>query len=341
MNLKELKIIEKIESYYLNTITKYIGADINGLVNLLEGHNLTWKYWYPKIKGGGSFDAGAERVVYMLLNRGDILGSPNSNPVGSDNSFLKYDQAFDQYLVINIDVKAIKANSAFGDIFSNVPIGKNQNSYSCCIEYTGSKGTIKEMKNYTPGLEKEYEILDHHNTKRKYLSLSYEIVFIYEQLPNHINPTSEKVIGIFTTCIPNGLLYPVYKNKVFDPGKTSGLRLDPGQKINLPNSTFISNGEETKKSICNKYKITEGEYNKLNGKNCLSWNVDGRFNYMRTRFSLLEKKPRIMKLFLNEKRFDYYLYSYDNKTGSQLNNKIKPAKKKLEAYNFLKDLTRS
>ena len=333
-----LKKIEEIESYYLNTITKYIGADINGLVNLLEGHNRTWKYWYPKVKGGGSFDAGAERVVYMLLNRGDILGSPNSNPVGSDNSFLKYDQAFDQYLVINIDVKAIKANSAFGDIFSNVPIGKNQNSYSCCIEYTGSKGTIKEMKKYTPGLEKEYEILDHHNTKRKYLSLSYEIVFVYEQLPNHINPKSEKVIGVFTTCIPNGLLYPVYKNKVFDPGKTSNLSLDSGQKINLPNSTFISKGKETKKSICDKYRITEDEYNKLNGNNCLSWNVDGRFNYMRTKFSLLAGKPRIMKLFLEEKRFNYYLYSYDSRTGNKLKKLKNIAKKKLEAYDFLKGL---
>ena len=340
MSLKEFKRIETIELYYLNTITKYIGADIHGLVNLLEGHNRTWHYWYPKIKGGGSFDAGAERVVYMLLNRGDILGSPNSNPVGSDNSFLKYDQEFDQYLVINIDVKAIKSNSAYGDIFSNIPIGKNQNSYHCCVEYLDSKNQIKELKKYTPGLQKKYKILDHHNVKREYLSLSYEIVFVYEQLPNHLNPKSEKVIGIFTTCVPNGSLYPVYKNKVFDPGKTSNLTLDSGQKIDIPGGYFNSKGGETKKSICNQYNITADDYDKLNGQKGLSWNVDGRFNYMRTKFSLLNNQPRIMKLFLKEDRFDFYLYFYDSKSGKKLqkSNKINRQSKMISAYDFLKKL---
>ena len=337
MNQKELKRLEEIERYYLNTITKYIGADINGLVHLLQGHNRTWRYWFPKIKGGGSFDAGAERVVYMLLNRGDILGSPNSNPVGSDNSFLKYDQEFNQYLVINIDVKAIKSNSAFGDMFSNIPIGKNQNSYSCNIEYT-SNGSIKELKKYTPGLHKKYDILDQHNEKRSYLSLSYEIVFVYEQLPNHISPKSEEVIGIFTTCVPNGSLYTIYKDKVFDAGKTSNLTLDADQIINVPGSTFISNGKETKQSICNKYNITEDDYNRLNGQKGLSWNVDGRFNYMRTKFRLLDDQPRIMKLFLKEKRFDHYLYHYDDKNGKLLNKRRNRQNKMEEAYDFLKKL---
>ena len=49
-----LEKIEEIESYYLKVITKYISADINGLINRLESHNKTWNYWYPKSNNKGS-----------------------------------------------------------------------------------------------------------------------------------------------------------------------------------------------------------------------------------------------------------------------------------------------
>ena len=96
---REEKFIEDIEEYYLSVITRYLGADPQGLVQNLENHNRSWDQWYPKLKSKKNFfDAGAERVVYMLLNRGDILGEPSSNPLGSDNSFLKYDRHFEKHL---------------------------------------------------------------------------------------------------------------------------------------------------------------------------------------------------------------------------------------------------
>ena len=51
-------------------ITRYLGADPEGLVQNLENHNRSWNQWYPKIGDSGKiFGTGAERV-YMLLNRG-------------------------------------------------------------------------------------------------------------------------------------------------------------------------------------------------------------------------------------------------------------------------------
>ena len=102
---EELYLIEKIEAYYLNVITRYIGADPLGLVKNLEFHNKTWHQWYYKLTEKSKknfFDVGSERVIYMLLNRGDILGDPYSNPIGSDSSFLKYDSHFKKYLNIGI-----------------------------------------------------------------------------------------------------------------------------------------------------------------------------------------------------------------------------------------------
>jgi hypothetical protein len=42
MNIKAKKI-EEIESYYLSVLSKYIGADIFGLIDKLENHNKNLK----------------------------------------------------------------------------------------------------------------------------------------------------------------------------------------------------------------------------------------------------------------------------------------------------------
>ena len=292
MSIK-LEKIEEIESYYLQVITKYIGADINGLINRLESHNKTWNYWHPKTNNIGSyFDVGSERVIYMLLNRGDVLGEPNANPIGSDNSFLKYDDSFKEYLAINIDVKSIKANTNLGDIICNMPVGINQNSYECDIEYYSGKKLI-EKKHYTPGLSTSYKIIDQHDVIRDYLTLSYEIVILYEQLPIGNKPEKEKVIGIFTNCVPNGLLNSHYGNKVFNAGKTSNLTLLPSQEVFITKrKSFATNGNETINSIIKKYKITKDDYYKLNGLRSLRWNVDGRFNYSKLISFELLKDPQ-------------------------------------------------
>lgn len=334
-----LSKIEEIEHYYLNVISKYISADIYGLKEMLEGHNKTWKYWQPSMTAKGSyFDTGSERVIYMLLNRGDVLGLPNANPVGSDNSFLKYDSFFKEYIAINLDVKSIKANTNLNDVIGNIPIGINQNSYDCSIEYKYPDGSIKEKKHYSPGLRKSYTIKDQHNVDREYLSLSYEIVILYEQLPIGPSPKREEVIGIFVACIPNGKLYPVYGNTVFNPGKTSDLKLDDNQEIYLPNNTKILSNGDNIESIVKKYKITKEEYYILNGRRDLKWNVDGRFDYINNQtFKLLSNndKKRIIKLYLDEDRLEYQFYYVDNNQNVSKKKRQVPG---IFAKDFLKDL---
>ena len=339
MKTKQLIQIEEIEFYYLNVISKYISADINGLINMLEGHNKTWSYWYPKVSTKGSlFDTGSERVIYMLLNRGDVLGMPNANPVGSDNSFLKYDTHFCRYLAINLDVKSIKANTNINDIIGDIPIGINQNSYECSIEYISKNGNL-EKRHYTPGLLKSYKIKDQHKKNRDYLTLSYEVVILYEQIPVGKIPEGEKVIGIFVTCIPNGYLYPQYGNKVFKPGKTSDLQLEPNQDIILPKKTIKSILGDNIESIVKRNKITKDIYLKLNGSRDLKWNVDGRFDYINNQnFELLTgiEKKRITKLFLDNERLDYQFYNVGIKGA--IVNKIKRKQTGIDALNFLKDI---
>lgn len=339
MNKNQLIQIEEIESYYLNVISKYISADINGLINMLEGHNKTWSYWYPKVSTKGSlFDTGSERVIYMLLNRGDVLGMPNANPVGSDNSFLKYDTHFGRYLAINLDVKSIKANTNINDIIGDIPIGINQNSYECSIEYVSRNGII-EKRHYTPGLLKSYKIKDQHEIFRDYLTLSYEVVILYEQIPVGKIPIGEKVIGIFVTCIPNGYLYGKYGNKVFNPGKTSDLQLIANQDIILPKKTIKSVLGDNIESIVKRNSITKDIYLQLNGYRDLKWNLDGRFDYIKNQnFELLNsvEKKRITKLFLDNNRIDYQYYNVDGK--GNIVNKIKRQETGIVALNFLKNL---
>ena len=334
MNTKGLIRIEEIEFYYLNTISKYISADVYGLISMLESHNKTWAYWYPKMSEKGSFfDTGSERVIYMLLNRGDILGMPNANPIGSDNSFLKYDNHFGCYLAINLDVKSIKANSSIGDILGNIPIGINQNCYDCSIQYKD------EIRHYTPGLETSYMIKDHHGNEHNYITLSYEVVILYEQMPFGLKPENEKVIGVFVACIPNGDLSSKYGNEVFNPGKSGKLKICSDQIIKLPkNKEFITDKGYTLESLLKKFKLSKKNYTLLNGQRDIHWDVDARFDYIRNNFKHLDtSKERIMKLFLKEDRLDFHIHNkYDKKLKKIINKQ--PQKVTTEAAIFLKNL---
>lgn len=328
----KLKKCEEIEEYYLNVIARYVGADINGLICRLESHNKTWKYWYPK-KGDRKslFDVGSERVTYMLLSRGDILGEPNANPIGSDCSFLKYDEAFNHYIAINIDVKSIRANTNLLDIINNIPVGINQNSYSCLIEY--KHGRRREYRKYTPGLDTSYNIEVQHGFIRNYLTLTYELVILYEQKPNSENPEREEVIGIFLICIPNGLLYLKYGDTVFSPGKSGNLHLVNGQKFDTYDTSGKINGVYTTGDddnidtlIRNKCCKDKNEYYDKFGDKNIKWkNLDARFNYTSCSFEFLDNKKRIVKLYLNENRLEYFFCHIDSK-GNYIENGIKRTK---------------
>tara|TARA_Y100001970_G_C14217189_1_gene850370 strand:- start:1469 stop:2494 length:1026 start_codon:yes stop_codon:yes gene_type:complete len=329
--------LEEIEEYYLSTICRYLGSDYKGLINKLENHNKTWDQWYPRFNKAKSkksfFDTGAERVIYMLLNRGDILGEPNANPIGSDNSYLKYDESFNEYIAMNIDVKSIKANTALGDVLTNMPIGENQNSYESNIEYI-VQNKIVEERHYEPGLDKIYQITDQHGVIRNYLTLSYSIVILYCDEPINAEPKRQKVIGVFVNCIPNLLLKKHYGNKVFDPGKSGNLVIKEGQKIFYSTTEyFISKGDEKIDHIIKKYKITYEDYCKYNGKRSIKWTVDARFNYLRNKFKLRNNSERIKKIFLNNDKFEHYFNFVDK--NKERTKKINRQKNTKEAFDFL------
>ena len=331
---KESKIIEDIEEYYLSVITRYLGADYKGLIQYLENHNKSWNTWYPKLKGSkGSknfFDAGAERVVYMLLNRGDIFGDPSANPLGSDNSFLKYDSHFKQHLAINIDVKCTKANTNFDDFLGNSPIGKNQNSYTSFIKLrhklSHQKEKTEELRKYVPNLDTNFQVVNDNGETIDYLNITYSIIIFYCELKeknipnNQEEPTEQRVISVITTCIPNGKLYKIYNDEVFSPGKTSDLRIKEGEKIDIGNGeTWIANGTEKvwgnekdggrKVGHPNK-NITFQNYLSLNANKGVEWYpFDARFNYKDIKFETLkeERKSRVKKIYLDLDLFNKFI----------------------------------
>lgn len=331
----EAKFIEDIEEYYLSVITRYLGADPQGLIQHLENHNRSWDQWYPKLDKSehNFFKTGAERVVYMLLNRGDILGDPSSNPLGSDNSFLKHDRHFKQHLAINIDVKTVKANTNIGDIIGNSPIGKNQNSYKSNIEYF-NKNKLVELRKYVPGLETNYSI-----EAENYINITYSIIILYCELPTDTEaPKEQKVIAIITNCIPNGKLYCLYKDKVFSAGKTANLVIKEGEKIDIGSGkTIITNGSETIKKLENKYFLTYEKYCALNGMKKIQWHVDARFNYKDINFSTLEneRQSRVKKIFLEHSLFEDFFYHI--KSNKRQINPIN-RRETLSGFQFIKNL---
>ena len=335
---KEEKLIEDIEEYYLSVITRYLGADPEGLVQNLENHNRSWNQWYPKIGDSGKnfFGTGAERVVYMLLNRGDILGDPSSNPLGSDNSFLKYDRHFKQHLAINIDVKVVKANSSFGDFIGNSPIGINQNSYKQIVKYyTKKEKKLVEERMYEPGLDANYQIED-----KNYTNITYSIVIMYCDYPIGSNTlTEQRVIAIITNCIPNGQLYKIYKDKVFSPGKSGNLKIKSGQKIDLGNGKFfITDGSEKFQKLKEKYNLSNEKYRLFNGMKKIRWDLDARFNYKKIKFVTLEntRKERVKKIYLkNDLYRKFFYYVSQNEERKEPVNRQKDS---IENFEFIENL---
>jgi len=346
----EAKSIEDIEEYYLSVITRYLGADPKGLIQHLENHNRSWNQWYPKLEKSDKkfFNTGAERVVYMLLNRGDILGEPSSNPLGSDNSFLKYDRHFKKHLAINIDVKTVKANENIGDIIGNSPIGINQNSYKSNIEYF-TQNELVELRGYEPGLETNYRI-----EGNDYINITYSIVILYCELPIDSTPNEQRVIAIITNCIPNGKLYGLYKDKVFSPGKTDKLSIKKGQKIDLGSGKIITTdgsekaidlkidgsnkmsylySKKSKNRLCSFKKYLE-----LNGMNKIQWHLDARFNYKDIVFSTLEKErlSRVKKIFLEPSLFEEFFYFVDE--NKRRKKRIDRRAKTIDNFSFLQKL---
>lgn len=323
---EDLKEIEKLEQYYFNIISRSLG-DRGVLKRELESQNKLMSQVLAPIdrtavvtNTKSIFDQGAERVIYHRLNKTGDLGIPNSAPIGAD---LFYEiragdcPETDKPIFISLDLKTVRANdgSAIGDVIGDIPCGRNQTSYKCNIKYQDG-----QIRGYTPKLQPSYNV-----GNDEALVLSYLIVVLYELEPNVKDPEKMNVLMISQFCVPNGKLKSHYKERVFNPGKTSDLQLSPDQKIYGPGnktySTIKTNknysqkekekfkkndkiGKLAKKWKCPEFKIYQITKKKT-GNLIKFLNLDGRFNYLKcSNFELLDatgKRFRVNYFDLNMK----------------------------------------
>ena len=63
--------IEQLELKYLNTIKSLIQGNLNNILNNLDSMNQIVEYW-KDISTDEGFDTGSERIIYSVLQRGEI-----------------------------------------------------------------------------------------------------------------------------------------------------------------------------------------------------------------------------------------------------------------------------
>jgi hypothetical protein len=203
---KKLIELESLESKYLNKYYHFLKfAEDELLLGFQTKYRIQddWQHqWDPQDEGKGisSFAAGAERIVYSLLN-GKGIGQPNSAPVGSD-LFFEVEDAF-----IHLDLKTVQTRN-IGDITTDIFVGNNQNSYNGKLEVSG------DIKHYDKAALPHFYTIqseDSWNGKKK-PCLTYFITILYEE--NNLN-----ILMLNILSMPNGALSNTYHNKVLKAGK--------------------------------------------------------------------------------------------------------------------------
>jgi hypothetical protein len=116
--------------------------------------------------------------------------------------------------IIHIEIKTVMCKDDSGRIKGNlsdakgkVQIGQNQTSYM-----TGKRQDGKQY-HFKPNLVTKYKKSSENNFPADKPTLTYAIQCIYDG-------TTQKPIAILLICIPNGLLYKVYKNEIVNSGKS-------------------------------------------------------------------------------------------------------------------------
>jgi len=188
--------IEFWENEYLEQIFDMLSID---RMKMLDGFHTKeeirpeWEQYLGKETS--DFAVGSERIFYWLFNQ---FGKPNSSPIGSDMFFETYNA------YIHIDIKTVTTRN-IGDITRNIFVGDNQNSYEGYIQVRG-----KEPRKYKGNLPSIYTKID---GKQK-VCLTYFICILYNE--------QGEIQMINLTCMPNGILKDIYKDKPLSSGKNPG-----------------------------------------------------------------------------------------------------------------------
>ena len=204
--LQALKEIEELENTYLEKYYYFLKFVEKEIISGLKTKDYIKDDWFSKWGGSGQisdFDVGAERIVYSLLN-GKGIGQPNSCPVGADLMF-EVDNA-----IIHIDMKTVCTDN-LGDCTKNIFVGENQNSYRGVIIKKG-----RDDEEYIPNLPCFYTVKkESYVNPIKKICLSYFIIILYDK-------KDLDTLYILITCMPNGLLEPIYGSDVLAAGKNPG-----------------------------------------------------------------------------------------------------------------------
>ena len=180
--------VEKLEKKYLDKFYHFLMFAKEDLFEGFDTANAIRNDWSEGWKAKGSFDKGAERIVYSFFNT-QGFGAHNSTPVASD-LFFQTEDAF-----IHIDLKTISSTN-YGDASGKYDIEQNQSSYP------GPK--------FKPNLPPYYTV----GGKTK-PCLTYFIVIIYEK-------DDFSVPCMYISCMPNGSLRTIYGDRIISRGKAKG-----------------------------------------------------------------------------------------------------------------------
>ena len=220
--LDECKRIEMLECEYLSRYYHFMmftRSDILSGLATKEKIRTDWLPFWGNGAGTSDFAVGAERVVYALLN-GKGIGIPNSAPVGSDLMF-ELDDAF-----IHIDMKTVKYdptvtpdpkkglgqwNNNIGDFKESIFVGNNQNSYDMIFATRNGR-----VESYSPNLPHYYNVVSSEKKKKK-PCLSYFLSILYNAQNGSLD-----TICIMLSCMPNGVLGPIYEEAPLRAGKNPG-----------------------------------------------------------------------------------------------------------------------
>jgi hypothetical protein len=197
MDINSLKNMEFWENEYLKQIYYLLKLDRQKMLEGFATKEEIKEDWIHYLGDQtSSFATGSERIFYWLFNQ---FGKPNSSPVGSDMFFETYNA------YVHIDIKTVTLAN-IGDFRRNIFVGDNQNSYNGEIEVRG-----KEARPYRGHLPYFYK-KSSGEIKR---CLTYFITILY-------NEENLDIQTILLLCMPNGILSPVYGNKVISAGKNKG-----------------------------------------------------------------------------------------------------------------------
>jgi len=192
-------ILFKIEFWEHDTLERIYFTIHQDIDKMMDGLRSKDKIKYDWIKAfdridkqrkNSDFARGAERIYFWLFNQ---FGKPNSSPIGADMFFETHD-AF-----VHIDIKTAKLDNP-SDYKGKIPLSENQTNYK------------SKNKNFNCNLPTFYN----KEKSDEKICLTYIINIIYDEREDF----KIKAITIFS--VPNGELYPIYKDKIIAQGKNKG-----------------------------------------------------------------------------------------------------------------------